>query len=33
MRRGRAVGERPVAETNISELLGLMIGGERFEAA
>ena len=33
MRRGRAVGERLVAETNLSELLGLMIGGERFEAA
>jgi simple sugar transport system ATP-binding protein len=33
MRRGRAVGERLVAETNTSDLLGLMIGGERFEAA
>jgi simple sugar transport system ATP-binding protein len=33
MRRGRAVGERLVAETNTSELLGLMIGAERFEAA
>jgi len=33
MRRGRAVGERPVADTNTSELLGLMIGAERFEAA
>lgn len=26
MRRGRAVGERQVADTNTSELLGLMIG-------
>jgi simple sugar transport system ATP-binding protein len=33
MRRGRAVGERRVAETDTSELLGLMIGAERFEAA
>jgi ABC-type sugar transport system ATPase subunit len=33
MRRGRAVGERQVADTNTSELLGLMIGAERFEAA
>jgi simple sugar transport system ATP-binding protein len=33
MRRGRAVGERAVADTNTSELLGLMIGAERFEAA
>ena len=33
MRRGRAVGERLVAETTTSELLGLMIGAERFEAA
>jgi ribose transport system ATP-binding protein len=33
MRRGRAVGERLVAETSTSELLGLMIGAERFEAA
>jgi simple sugar transport system ATP-binding protein len=33
MRRGRTVGERPVAETSTSELLGLMIGAERFEAA
>jgi ABC-type sugar transport system ATPase subunit len=33
MRRGRAVGERRVAETNTGELLGLMIGAERFEAA
>ena len=33
MRRGRAVGERLVAETNISELLGLMIGGDRFEGS
>jgi simple sugar transport system ATP-binding protein len=32
MRRGRAVGERLVAETSTSELLGLMIGAERFEA-
>jgi simple sugar transport system ATP-binding protein len=33
MRRGRAVGERQVAETNTSELLGLMIGAERLQAA
>jgi ABC-type sugar transport system ATPase subunit len=33
MRRGRAVGERRVAETNTSDLLGLMVGVERFEAA
>ena len=33
MRRGRAVGERAVADTNTSELLALMIGAERFEAA
>jgi ABC-type sugar transport system ATPase subunit len=33
MRRGRTVGQRQVAETNTSELLGLMIGAERFEAA
>ena len=33
MRRGRAVGERRGAETNTSELLGLMIGAERFQAA
>ena len=33
MRRGRAVGESQVADTNTSELLGLMIGAERFEAA
>jgi len=33
MRRGRAVGERQVADTNTSDLLGLMIGAERFEAA
>jgi len=33
MRRGRAVGERHVADTNTSELLALMIGAERFEAA
>jgi simple sugar transport system ATP-binding protein len=33
MRRGRAVGERSVARTNTSELLGLMIGAERFEVA
>jgi simple sugar transport system ATP-binding protein len=31
MRRGRAVGERLVAETNTGDLLGLMIGAERFE--
>jgi simple sugar transport system ATP-binding protein len=33
MRRGRIVGERRVAETDASELLGLIIGGDRFEAA
>jgi ABC-type sugar transport system ATPase subunit len=33
MRRGRAVGERQVADTNTGELLALMIGAERFEAA
>jgi ABC-type sugar transport system ATPase subunit len=33
MRRGRAVGERRVAETSTSDLLGLMVGVERFEAA
>ena len=33
MRRGRAVGERQVADTNTSDLLALMIGAERFEAA
>jgi ABC-type sugar transport system ATPase subunit len=33
MRRARAVGERSVAETNTSDLLGLMVGVERFEAA
>ena len=33
MRRGRTVGERRVAETSTSELLGMMIGAERFEAA
>jgi simple sugar transport system ATP-binding protein len=33
MRRGRTIGERRVAETDASELLGLIIGGERFEAA
>lgn len=33
MRRGRAVGERRVSETSASELLGLIIGAERFEAA
>jgi simple sugar transport system ATP-binding protein len=32
MRRGRAVGEREVADTNTSELVGLMIGAERFDA-
>jgi ribose transport system ATP-binding protein len=32
MRRGRAVGERSITQTNTSELLGLMIGVERFEA-
>jgi simple sugar transport system ATP-binding protein len=33
MRRGRLVGERRVSETNTTDLLGLMIGAERFEAA
>jgi ABC-type sugar transport system ATPase subunit len=33
MRRGRTVAERRVAETDANELLGLIIGGERFEAA
>jgi ABC-type sugar transport system ATPase subunit len=33
MRRGRSVGERRVTETNTAELLGLMIGAERFGAA
>ena len=33
MRRGRLVGERRHAETNTSDLLGLMVGAERFEAA
>jgi simple sugar transport system ATP-binding protein len=33
MRRGRAVGERRVPETSTSDLLGLMVGVERFEAA
>jgi ribose transport system ATP-binding protein len=33
MRRGRAVGERLVSETNTADLLALMIGAERFEAA
>ena len=33
MRRGRTVGERKAAETNTTDLLGLMLGAERFEAA
>jgi ABC-type sugar transport system ATPase subunit len=33
MRRGRAVGERQVSDTNTGDLLALMIGAERFEAA
>ena len=33
MRRGRMVGQRQVDETNTSDLLGLMIGAERFSAA
>jgi simple sugar transport system ATP-binding protein len=33
MRRGRTVGERRVAETDSSELLGLIIGAERLEPA
>src|SRR5947209_18301588 len=30
MRRGRSVGERRVSETDTSDLLGLMLGAERF---
>src|SRR5205814_9807264 len=33
MRRGRAVGERLIAETSTSELLGMMIGAERLQSA
>jgi simple sugar transport system ATP-binding protein len=33
MRRGRVVGERRIAETNTADLLALMVGAERFEAA
>jgi ABC-type sugar transport system ATPase subunit len=33
MRRGRAVGERQVSDTNTGDLLALMIGAERFKAA
>lgn len=33
MRRGRSVGERRIADTDASELLGMIIGAERVEAA
>lgn len=33
MRRGRTVGERPVAETDTADLLGLMLGADRFAPA
>jgi simple sugar transport system ATP-binding protein len=33
MRRGRTVGERRVADTTTTELLGLMLGADRFQAA
>ncbi len=33
LRRGRAVGERRVSETTTGDLLGLMVGAERFAAA
>jgi ABC-type sugar transport system ATPase subunit len=33
LRRGRAVGERKVLDTNTADLLGLMVGADRFEAA
>jgi ABC-type sugar transport system ATPase subunit len=33
MRRGRMVGQRRAAETDSNELLGLILGAERFEAA
>jgi simple sugar transport system ATP-binding protein len=33
LRRGRAVGERRVSETGTADLLGLMLGAERFDAA
>lgn len=33
MRRGRTVGARRVVDTDASELLGMIIGAERFEAA
>jgi ABC-type sugar transport system ATPase subunit len=33
MRRGRTVGERQVVDTNTADLLGLMLGADRFEAA
>ncbi len=32
MRRGRLVGERRAGETDASDLLGLILGAERFEA-
>jgi ribose transport system ATP-binding protein len=33
MRRGRAVGERKISETNTNDLVALMIGADRLEAA
>jgi simple sugar transport system ATP-binding protein len=33
MRRGRAVGERRIADTTTGELVSLMLGAERFETA
>ena len=33
MRRGRLVGERKASETDSSDLIGLILGAERFEAA
>jgi ABC-type sugar transport system ATPase subunit len=33
MCRGRLVGERKASETDSSDLIGLILGAERFEAA
>jgi hypothetical protein len=33
MRRGRLVGERKASETDSSDLIGMILGAERFEAA
>jgi simple sugar transport system ATP-binding protein len=33
MRRGRLVGERKVTETDASDLVSLILGADRFEAA